>query len=220
MPEHIIKIIIVDDHPLVRQGMKKVIEKENDLSVIHEAGSAEEAIRHIGRDEPDLAIVDISLESEASGLDLIKALRDRFPRIKALVLSMHDENIYAERALRAGARGYVAKKEAPSVIIEAIRTIIKGGLYLSSRISMNLIDKIFQGKGQTPESVSGVLSDRELEIFQMIGSGTSTGDIARRLNISVNTIDSHRKKIKEKLGIQKGPELVKAAVQWVAAHRS
>ncbi|MBN2159451.1 MAG: response regulator transcription factor [Spirochaetes bacterium] len=212
-----IKIIIVDDHPLVRQGMKKVIEKEQDLAVIGEAGSAEEAIRLINQQEPDLMIVDISLESEASGLDLIKALRERYPRIKALVLSMHDENIYAERALRAGGRGYVAKKEAPSVIIDAIQTVMKGELYLSSRISMKIIDRLFQGRETSSESISELLSDRELEIFQMIGNGMGTGDIARQLNISVNTIESHRKKIKEKLGIQKGSELVRSAIQWVAS---
>lgn len=212
-----IKIIIVDDHPLVRQGMKKVIEKEQDLAVIGEAGSAEEAIRLISQEEPDLMIVDISLESEASGLDLIKALRERYPRIRALVLSMHDENVYAERALRAGARGYVAKKEAPSVIIDAIQTVMKGELYLSSRISMKIIDRLFQGKETAAESISELLSDRELEIFQMIGSGMGTGDIARQLNISVNTIESHRKKIKEKLGIQKGSELVRSAIQWAAS---
>ena len=217
MAEKQIKIIIVDDHPLVRQGMKKVIEKEGNLIVINEAGSAEEAIRLISQEEPDLAIVDISLESEASGIDLIKALRDRYPRIKTLVLSMHDENVYAERALRAGARGYVAKKEAPAVIIEAIRTVMKGELYLSGKISIKIIDRLFQGKDTGAQSLPELLSDRELEIFRMIGSGMGTGDIAKKLNISVNTIESHRKKIKDKLGIHKGSELVKAAVQWAVS---
>lgn len=220
MADKNIKIMIVDDHPLVRQGMKKVIEREQDLTVISEAGSAEEAIRNISHEEPDLAIVDISLESEASGIDLIKALRDRYARIKTLVLSMHDENVYAERALRAGARGYVAKKEAPGVIIEAIRVVMNGELYLSSRISMKIIDRLFQGKEGGGESMTEVLSDRELEIFRMIGTGMSTGDIAKKLNISVNTIESHRKKIKDKLGIQKGSELVKAAVQWVSTQHA
>ena len=220
MADKNIKIMIVDDHPLVRQGMKKVIEREQDLTVISEAGSAEEAIRNISHEEPDLAIVDISLESEASGIDLIKALRDRYGRIKTLVLSMHDENVYAERALRAGARGYVAKKEAPGVIIEAIRVVLNGELYLSSRISMKIIDRLFQGREGGGESMTEVLSDRELEIFRMIGTGMSTGDIAKKLNISVNTIESHRKKIKDKLGIQKGSELVKAAVQWVSTQHA
>jgi DNA-binding NarL/FixJ family response regulator len=130
---------------------------------------------------------------------------------------MHDENTYAERALRAGARGYVAKKEAPSVIIEAIRTVMKGELYLSGRISMRIIDRLFQGRETPAGSFAEILSDRELEIFHLIGGGMSTGDIAKKLNISVNTIESHRKKIKEKLGIQKGSELVKVAVQWVVS---
>jgi DNA-binding NarL/FixJ family response regulator len=217
MAEKITKIIIVDDHPLVRQGMKKVIEKEQGLSVISEAGSAEEAIRCISQEEPDLAIVDISLESEASGIDLIKAMKERYGKVRVLVLSMHDENIYAERALRAGARGYVAKKEAPAVIIQAIRTVMNGELYLSGRISMKIIDRLFQGRESGTGSLPEILSDRELEIFRMIGGGMSTGDIAKKLNISVNTIESHRKKIKDKLGLQKGPELVKAAVQWVVS---
>ena len=167
--------------------------------------------------EPDLAIVDISLESEASGIDLIKTLRDRYAGIKTLVLSMHDENVYAERALRAGARGYVAKKEAPAVIIEAIRTVMKGEPYLSGRISIKIIDRLFQGKDTGEQSMPELLSDRELEIFRMIGNGMGTGDIAKKLHISVNTIESHRKKIKDKLGIQKGSELVKAAVQWAVS---
>jgi DNA-binding NarL/FixJ family response regulator len=212
-----LKIIIVDDHPLVRQGMKKVIEKERDLTVIAEASSTEEALRLIRQEEPDLAIVDITLEGEANGLDLIKALRERHGKVRALVLSMHDENTYAERALRAGARGYVAKKEAPSVIIDAIRTVMKGELYLSGRISMRIIDRLFQGRETPTGSLAEILSDRELEIFHLIGGGMSTGDIAKKLNISVNTVESHRKKIKEKLGIQKGSELVKVAVQWVVS---
>src|SRR3990172_4692735 len=143
MTDNVTKIIIVDDHPFVRQSMKRVIEKEQDLSVIREAGSAEEAIRLICREEPDLVIVDISLESEASGLDLIKTLRVRFSRIKTLVLSMHDENIYAERAFRAGAHGYITKKEAPGGIIDAIRTVMKGKPYLRGSISMALRDRLF-----------------------------------------------------------------------------
>ena len=126
MTDSAIKIMIVDDHPFVRRSMRKVIEREERLSVIHEAGSAEEAIRLIRREEPDLAIVDISLESEASGLDLIKILYEQFPRIKILVLSMHAESLYAERAFRAGAHGYITKKEAPSTIISTIRTLLKG----------------------------------------------------------------------------------------------
>jgi DNA-binding NarL/FixJ family response regulator len=217
--EKSLKIILVDDHPLVRQGLKKVIEIERDLAVIHEAGNAEDAMRLISQEEPDLAIVDISLEGEANGLDLIKALRERYGAVKTLVLSMHNENIYAERALRAGARGYIAKKEAPSAIITAIRTVMGGELYLGNRLSMKIIDRLFQGKDPAGESITEVLSDRELEIFQMIGGGKGTGDIARTLNVSVNTIESHRKKIKEKLGIDRGSELVKAAVQWVMSQK-
>jgi DNA-binding NarL/FixJ family response regulator len=214
-----VEIILVDDHPLVRQGLKKVIEKERDLAVIQESGTAEEALRLINKKVPDLAIIDISLEGEASGLDLVKALHERFTSIKNLVLSMHDENVYAERALRAGADGYIAKRVAPGVIIEAIRTVMKGELYLSSTMSMKIIGRMFQGRDASAESITEVLSDRELEIFQMIGNGMGTGDIAKALNISVNTIESHRKKIKNKLGITKGTELVKTAVQWTVGRK-
>ncbi|MFC1670532.1 response regulator [Spirochaetota bacterium] len=214
-----VNIIIVDDHPLVRQGMTKVIEKEENLNVIHEAGNAEEALKLISKNEPDLAIIDISLETEASGIDLVKALRDRYSKIKTMVLSMHDENIYAERALRAGARGYVTKKEGPAVIVDAIKAVMDGELYLSSRMSAKIIDKLLHVKDRESESLPDLLSDREFEVFQMIGKGMGTGDIAKKLNLSVNTIESHRKKIKLKLGIEKASELVKYSVEWNVSQR-
>jgi DNA-binding NarL/FixJ family response regulator len=144
MTDSDIKIIIVDDHPFVRQGMKKVIEQEMDLSVVYEAGSAEDAIRMISRDEPDVAIVDISMEHETSGLELIKTLRERFSKIKTVALSVHDDNISAERAFNAGVHGYIAKKEAPSAIIEAIRTVMKGKPFLCGNISKRVADMIMR----------------------------------------------------------------------------
>ncbi len=211
-------VLIVDDHPLVRQGLRKMIEKEADMSVLGEAGDAGEALRVIAQGMPDVIIVDISLETETSGIDLVKALKERYRNIQSLVLSMHDENIYAERALRAGAKGYVTKKEAAAIIIEAIRTVRKGEVFLSSRMSGRIIDKIINAPGDSQGAPHEILSDREFEVYRLIGMGHSTGEIAKKLNLSVNTIESHRRKIKDKLGIIKGSDLVKNAVQWVMTH--
>lgn len=210
-----IRVMIIDDHPLVRQGIAKVLEKEPDMEVVAESGNANEAINLIARNEPAFIIADISLEGEVNGIDLVKAVRERFPSIKVLVLSMFDEAIYAERAIRAGARGYMTKKEAPTNVAGAIRAIMKGELYLTGGISGRIIDKLLHSSGDSTQTPVDILTDREFEIFQLLGNGFGTGEIARRLNLSVNTVESHRKKIKDKLGIKKGPELVKSAVQWV-----
>ncbi|MCP4138158.1 MAG: response regulator transcription factor [bacterium] len=210
----IIKILIVDDHPLVRQGMKKIIEKEDDMQVCGETNEANEAISLISKLEPHCVIADISLDGETNGIDLVKAVRERFTNTISLVLSMHDESVYAERAIRAGARGYVTKKEAPSKVVEAIRTIVKGNLFLSSKVSGKIIDKLIHGSADVIGTPVDKLSDREFEVFQLIGNGFGTGEIAKKLNLSVNTIESHRKKIKEKLGIESGSQLIKDAVQW------
>ena len=210
-----IRVMIIDDHPLVRQGIGKILEKEPDMEVVAETGNANDAISLITRHEPDFIIADISLEGEVNGIDLVKAVRERFSSIRVLVLSMFDEAIYAERAIRAGARGYMTKKEAPSNVAGAIRSIMKGDLYLTGGISGRIIDKLLHSPSDATMTPVDILTDREFEIFQLLGNGFGTGEIARRLNLSVNTIESHRKKIKDKLGITKGPELVKSAVQWV-----
>lgn len=211
----IIKIVIIDDHPIVRQGMKKIIEIEEDLKVIGEARGAHDAIPLFDGLKPDIAIVDISLEGEVNGIDLVKAVRERYSKVYTLVLSMYSETIYAERAIRAGARGYVTKKEAPSNIVDALRTVQKGELYLNNLISGRIIDKLIHGSSVVIDTPIDALSDRELEVYQLIGNGFGTGEIAKKLNLSVNTIESHRKKIKDKLRIKSGTALVKNAVQWV-----
>ena len=215
----IIKIVIIDDHPIVRQGMKKIIEIEEDLKVIGEARGANDAIPLFDELKPDIAIVDISLEGEINGIDLVKAIRERYSKVYTLVLSMYSETIYAERAIRAGARGYVTKKEAPSNIVDALRTVQKGELYLNNLISGRIIDKLIHGSSVVIDTPIDALSDRELEVYQLIGNGFGTGEIAKKLNLSVNTIESHRKKIKDKLRIKSGTALVKNAVQWVISQK-
>ncbi len=209
------KILIVDDHPLLRQGIKQVIELEEDLKVTGEASSANEAIDMINRDKPDIAIVDITLAGNVSGIELVKSINERFPDIKALVLTMHDESLYAERAIRAGARGYIMKEVASKNIINAIRTIINDELYLSENISKKIIDKLVRGSADTIGISVENLSNREFEIFQLIGNGFSTKEMAKKLNLSIYTVESHKKNIKEKLKLKNSSDLSKYAIQWV-----
>ncbi len=209
------KILIVDDHPLLRQGIKQVIELEEDLKVTGEASSANEAIDMINRDKPDIAIVDITLAGNVSGIELVKSINERFPDIKALVLTMHDESLYAERAIRAGARGYIMKEVASKNIINAIRTILNDELYLSENISKKIIDKLVRGSADTIGISVENLSNREFEIFQLIGNGFSTKEMAKKLNLSIYTVESHKKNIKEKLKLKNSSDLSKYAIQWV-----
>jgi DNA-binding NarL/FixJ family response regulator len=211
----IIQIMIVDDHPIVRQGLRMIIEREEDFSICAEASNANEAIRIIGDCDPDVVIVDISLDGSTNGIELVRAIKDRYPGVLSLVLSMYDESLYAERAIRAGASGYVMKKEADNNIIEAIRLILKGDLYLSDDISKSIVKKLLHISSDQELSPESVLTDRELEIFMMIGNGIGTKEIARRLNLSLNTIETHRRHIKEKMQFKDLNELVKYAVQWV-----
>ncbi|HSV96486.1 MAG TPA: response regulator transcription factor [Spirochaetota bacterium] len=215
-----IKIVIVDDHPIVRQGIKKVIEKESDMIVCGEAGGTNEAISVIAREKPDIVVADISLYGGSSGLDLVRAIQARFSDVKSLVLSMHEESLYAERAIRAGARGYITKNEGPANIVYALRSVLKGDIYLSGAISTRLISKLFHGnQPKSQHSIIETLTNRELEIFQQIGNGFTTGEIARQLNLSPHTIEAHRKNIKDKLGLTSGSELNKQAIHWVLNSR-
>lgn len=209
-----VSIMIVDDHPIVRKGLRMIIERRKDFSIVAEASSANEAIRIIAEKEPDVVIADISLEGNVNGLELVKAIRERYPGVTPLVLSMYDESLYAERAIRAGARGYVMKKEADETIITAIETVLSGELYLSERSSKNIVDKLLAARESAELLPENVLSDRELEIFMMIGNGISAKEIARTLNLSLNTVETHRRHIREKMRFSDLNELVKAAVQW------
>ena len=215
-----IKIIIVDDHPIVREGIIKFLEKEKDFDVCGEAASASEAIKTIIDCDPDIAIIDIALEGDTDGLELIKAIKTRFPDVRTLCLSMFEESIYAERAIRAGARGYIHKSQGPDNVIKAVRRIIEGKLFLSGDISDTIISKIMHGR--SPESSDmrvDLLSDREFEVFLLLGKGWGTKEIAQKMNLSPNTVESHKKNIKDKLSVKDASELVKAAIQWVLTHK-
>jgi len=207
------RVLIVDDHPIMRRGLIQLLGLEEDLRVDRDVGTAAEAVAACLADPPDLVIADISLPDK-NGMELIKDLRALNEGLRILVVSMHDESLYAERVLRAGARGYVMKEEAPESLILAVRTVLAGGVFVSPRVSARILES-FAGPRRGGDSPVSRLSDRELEIFRLIGEGLGSRDIAGRLNISVRTIGAHRAHIKEKLGLRDATELVHHAVRWV-----
>lgn len=208
------RILIVDDHPIVRQGIAQLINRESDMHVCCEAGDADQAIEKMKECAHDIAIVDISLTG-VSGIELIQMLRQRGYEFPVLVMSMHDESLYAERALRAGARGYIMKQEATEKILTAIRQILHGEIYVSEKMRSRMLQRMIDNRTETNTSPVANLSNRELEILRMIGRGLGTGEIARELKRSVKTIEAHRANIKDKLGLKSAAELVRFAVQWV-----
>jgi DNA-binding NarL/FixJ family response regulator len=209
-----ISIFIVDDHPLVRQGLAQVINAEADMMVCGEAEDAPKALHLVNAKNPDLVIVDISLRGN-NGLELIKNIKALKHNLPILVFSMHDETVYAQRALRAGARAYVMKQESADKIVTAIRRIMSGDIYVSNRVADQVLHQLVNGSGDPGGSPVDRLSDRELEVIQLIGRGLSTREIASSLNLSVKTIESHRAHIKEKLNLRNATELVQFSVQWV-----
>lgn len=209
-----ISVFIVDDHPLVRQGLTQVIGAESDMHVCGEAEDAAKALHLVQTKNPDLVIVDISLRGN-NGLELIKNIKALQHDLPILVFSMHDETIYAQRALRAGARAYVMKQESADKIVTAIRRIMGGDIYVSNRVADQVLHQLVNGGGDPTGSPIDRLSDRELEVIQLIGRGLSTREIASSLNLSVKTIESHRAHIKEKLNLRNATELVQFSVQWV-----
>ncbi len=213
------RILIVDDHPLMRKGLALTLEAEADLEVCGQAASAEEALSMLDTVQPDLAIVDISLPG-MSGLELIKHLHTWKPDLPVLVISRHDEALYAERAIRAGARGYVMKIEAVDVIVKAVRRVLAGGLYVSEEISERLLLSMTGHRRTEARTPVELLSDRELEVFELTGRGLTTREIAERLHLSVKTIESYRARIKTKLGLRSAAELMQHAVQWVENERT
>lgn len=208
------KIIIVDDHPIVRQGLTELINSESDLEVCAQAEDAHQALKLIREVHPDMAIVDISLK-QTSGMELIKDINAQYPRLQVLALSMHDESLYAERALRAGARGYIMKQEATEKVVSAIRKAQDGQLYVSDRMQERMVRKLVGSKSQVMASAIGSLSDRELEVFMLIGQGFSTRQIADKFHLSVKTIETYRAHIKEKLNLPSATEMLQYAIQWV-----
>ena len=207
-------VYLVDDHPIVRQGLIKLIEHEDGLEVCGEAGSAGEALAEIQKVGPDVILVDISLE-DSNGLELIKTIDDLGLRIPTLVLSMHDESLYAEHALKAGASGYVMKQAAATTLIQAIEKVLDGEIYVSKTMSSQMLKMAFRGNGERPRSGAEALSLRELEVFDLIGRGNSTREIAEQLSLSVKTIETYRAHIKDKLHLRSGTELMQRAVHWV-----
>ncbi len=205
------RILIVDDHPLVRESLKKIIQGEPDLVVCGEAEDREQALQIVSVTGPRLAIIDLTLKT-SHGLELIKDLRERFPEVRSLVLSMHDEMIHAERAIRAGARGYISKHEAPARILQAIRKILGGEIYWSERAAARVASKI--ARAAPTVTKFDLLTDREMQVYQLIGSGQSTRQIAVTLHIDVSTVETYRARIKDKLNIESGLELVRHAINW------
>lgn len=207
------RVLVVDDHPIVRQGLALLINREPDLTVCGEAQDARMAMQSISTTRPDILVVDISLNGP-DGLDLLKDIRSRYPDLPVLILSMHDESIYAERALRAGAQGYIMKQEASEKVLLALRRILSHEIYVSECISNRMLKRfIGNPSAGRPSSISD-LTDRELEVFRLIGEGHSTRQIADQLHISVKTVESYQAHIKEKLSLKSARELVQHAIQW------
>jgi DNA-binding NarL/FixJ family response regulator len=209
------KVFLVDDHPIVRQGLALFIEREPDLMVCGEAEDATSALQAIRESTPDFVILDISLDGR-DGLELLKTLRLRHPNLPVLVLSTHDESVYAERSLRAGANGYIMKQEAADRVITAIRHILGGDVYLSDRLTKRMLQQFVNGSISPPDPLAK-LSDRELEVFRLIGAGHGTRQIADELHVSAKTVESYQSHIKEKLALRNARELVQHAVEWSLA---
>jgi len=211
-----VRVFVVDDHPMIREGLTACIKMQPDMEVCGEAAEAKQALANISNSpHPDLVLVDIGL-ADGNGLDLIRQIKSRFPNIKTLVLSAFDESLYAERALRAGALGYVTKRECQEKIIDALRTVLGGGRYLSESMTQRLVSQAVLGKQDgTPTDPVQKLSNRELEVFRLIGQGQTSRAIANQLHLSVHTVDSHREKIRHKLNLKNSTELNREAVQWM-----
>jgi DNA-binding NarL/FixJ family response regulator len=210
------RVFLVDDHPLVREWLTNLINQQPDLQVCGEAENVTDALRDIAATKPDLAVIDITLNA-ASGLELVKDLCIQHPSVASLVLSMHEEELYAERAMRAGARGYVRKRETSKNILAAVRHVLEGGIYISQKLSNSMAQKFLKGQEAVgvAQSRVGQLSDRELEIFQLLGKGRSTSEISDELHLSLKTVQAYSVRAKEKLGLTTAAELLREAILWV-----
>jgi DNA-binding NarL/FixJ family response regulator len=211
--ETVKRVVLVDDHPIMRHGLAQLIRMENALEVCGQAGSAREGLALVGKLKPDLAVIDLTLPDK-NGLELVKDIRAMHPDTLCLVLSMHDEELYGERSLRAGARGYVMKQEAADHLITAIHKILSGGLYVSESLNARMLEQMTAPSRVKAAGIDS-LTDRELEILELIGAGVATKNIAAQLNISARTVEAHRAHVKEKLGITDGAALMRYAVQWM-----
>jgi DNA-binding NarL/FixJ family response regulator len=210
------RIFILDDHPITRYGLTQLINHETDLQVCGDAETATPALAAIKAARPDLVLADISLPGK-NGLEFVKDMQAQHRGVPVLVMSMHDETIYAERVLRAGGRGYIMKNEGGEKLLQAIRQVLQGQVYVSQTISAALLDGLTRPHSGTREATPSVLTDREFEVFQLLGQGLSGRQIGQRLNLSVKTVDTHRQHIKQKLKLRTGPELIRQAVRWAAS---
>src|SRR5271169_5817679 len=206
------RVFLIDDHPIVRQGLALFIDREPDLMVCGEADGATSALQAIQDSLPDFVVLDISLEGP-DGLELLRTLRAKYPNLPVLILSMHDESAYAERALRAGANGYIMKQEATEKVLTAIRQILRGDVYLSERLTKRMLQQFVHGS-VSPRDPLAKLSDRELEVYRLIGAGHGTRQIADELHVSTKTVETYQAHIKEKLALLNARELVQHAIQW------
>jgi len=207
------KVFVIDDHPIVRERVAELINQEPDLEVCGEAEDAVQAVKAITAAPPDIAIVDITLK-DTYGIELIKQLKDLHPKLPILVLSMHDESLYGERALRSGAKGYLTKQEASKKIVDAIRRILRGEIYVSDKLAGTLVRKVAGGDTTAGGSPVDVLTDRELEVFQLLGQGLTVREVAERLFVSAKTVEAHREHIKQKLNFKTSSELLRFAIQY------
>jgi DNA-binding NarL/FixJ family response regulator len=207
------KIFIVDDHPLVREWLTTLIDQTSDLVVCDGAEDTQGALKGIARSNPDLAIIDLSLGGD-SGIDLIRMIREQFPKVPMVVLSMHDERVYAERSIRAGARGYIMKRESTKKVIDAIRQVLQGNVYLSKELTELFAQKFISGGNGGDASPISQLSDRELEVFRFIGQGYETREIAETLQVNIKTVQTYCTRIKDKLNLSSGAELLREAIRW------
>jgi len=210
------RVMIVDDHPVVRKGIRSILETEQDIRVVGEAESAEEALPKIKSELPDLVLVDIELKGSVNGIELISQIRQHCAQVLSLVISMDDGSLYAERAVRAGARGYVAKDEASEKIVTAIRKVMSGEIYISDHLSGLIAARHITGK----ESTISLLSNRELDVFKLIGQGHKRSEICRITGLNKNTVESHRRNIREKLGLSTSSDLTRMAVEWYAENKT
>jgi DNA-binding NarL/FixJ family response regulator len=207
------RVLIVDDHPIFRAGLTGLVNLEAELTVCGEAHDAVQAMALLEKLLPDLVLLDMSLPDK-SGLELLKDIRAFAPRMPVLIISMHDETLYAERVIRAGGRGYIMKQEGPEKIVQAIRKVLFGGISVSDSISTQILDAMSGGKGGTSSSVS-TLTDREFEVYRLLGQGKEPHEIARTLHLSIKTVDTHRAHIRQKLGLRNATELIHHATRWV-----
>jgi len=211
-----IRILVVDDHPLVRQGLAQFINQEKDMQVYAEASDGYEALETIEKDPPDLVIADIEMKG-LNGMELVRNMKSQHPDIPVLMLSMHDEGLYAERALRAGARGYLMKEEDPEVVVNAIRTIVEGEVYVSEEAISKILSN-YTGNWSDKGSIIDRLSDRELEVFKMIGEGYRTRHIAENLHLSAKTVESYKARLKQKLTLKDAAQLARYAAEWMKSN--